>query len=243
MSWTSKRLVIAAAFIFAAHVFAIFTLQTRKPILSRIATTGSPRVYFPSPTSTLSPGELDGLNDPLAFASANPRGFSGAAWMNRPQMDYAPSNATPPPQFLSFRRSELGSPARPLAEVSRIGSLPFISLALPKPEHRSTLTLEGDLAARPLITTLPALPIQVATEVLSNTVVQLGVQADGYPFSARIITGSGSHAADLAALQIAQKIRFAPNRNKSDLQWGELTFQWFTAEPPSTNNPANPPLK
>ena len=240
MNWTNQRIAIVAGFIFAAHVFAIFTLHTHEPILARIATTGSPRAYFPAPAKSPSPGELEPLDDPMAFASANPRGFSGAAWMNRPKIDYAPSTAVRQPQFLGFRRTPIDVPtSRETDESPKITPLPFVDLALPKPEHKSTLTIEGDLASRAMMTKRPEPPIQVAADVLSDTVVQLGVEADGYPFSARIITSSGSHAADLAALQIAQKIRFVPNRTNRALQWGDLTFQWFTAEPPGTNKVVN----
>ena len=86
----------------------------------------------------------------------------------------------------------------------------------------------------------PTIPIQFASDVLSNTVIQVGIQADGFPLSSRIISGSGSRGADLTALQIANGVRFTPlsaatARTEGALEWGELVFQWFTTEPIATN--------
>ena len=45
--------------------------------------------------------------------------------------------------------------------------------------------VQAALRAKP-----PEIPIQFASDVLSNTVVQLGVRGDGFPFTARIVSGS-----------------------------------------------------
>jgi outer membrane biosynthesis protein TonB len=233
MSWTTKRLLVIAALLLAAHLFAIFTLHTRDPILARIAMTGTPRRYFPTPppASIPSPAEPDSLIDPLAFASANPRGFSGPAWMDRPKTIYATSNSIAQPKFLTSRAALTKGPD-PLDPTPPATPLPFIQLAIPKTERQSTLAIDGPLAARLPASGLPTPPNQTAAEVLGNTTIQLGVQADGFPFSARIINGSGSRAADLIALRLAKQIRFAPG--PTNLEWSDLTFQWFT-EPPATN--------
>lgn len=218
--------------LFAAHVVGIFALHTREPIMTRVESTRGRPAADPAPS--VAP-ELDGLNDPLIFAGAHPRGFSAHAWLDRPRMDYAQTNRPVAPRFLAYARpaeqqkTELAAP--------RLSTpLPFLPLSLQAPPARSALMVEGALAERPLLET-PALSAQFATDVLSNSVVQLGIQGDGFPISARIISGSGRREADLSALQIANGLRFAP-RPGTSVQWGQLVFQWFTAEPTGTNLPA-----
>lgn len=236
MSWTGKRLLVLAVTILAAHVFAIFALHTREPLMARMAVTGSPR--FGASQFTNAPSEgVNGLNDPLTFAGAHPRGFSAHAWLNHPKMEYASSNRPAPPRFLAYSRPAEQTPA--IASTPQVAApLPFLKASLSNPPPRSLFFVEGGLIGRPLLGA-PALPLQFGTDVLSNSVVQIGVQADGYPVSARIVRGSGRRDADLTALQIANSVRFAP-RKENSVQWGELVFQWFTAEPPSTNAPAPP---
>jgi hypothetical protein len=240
MSWTHKRLGIFAAVILAAHVVAIFALHSRQPILER--TTGSLRIFRLPPAGAKQPPtiEVNGLNDPLTFAGANAHGFSAPAWLTSPQMTYVSTNPIAPPKFLVFARESAIPPANQKASELD-SSLPFLNFTTSNPPPKSTLAIEGGLARRPLVSS-PTIPIQSATDVLSNTVVQAGVQANGFPLSLRIISSSGSRGADLGALQIANTIRFAaiPEIKLQDpnaLQWGELVFQWFTVEPATTNRP------
>jgi hypothetical protein len=248
MSWTRQRVPILAMVIFVAHVIAIFALHTPTPMLALPEAFRSPRMPTPQMT-TNNLLEAEELNDPLVFAGAHQHGFSAAAWMMRPKQEYVLTNSAPAPRFLSFVRPPTEFPAvENLAEASRSSDLPFVEFALPKEMPKSTLAVQGALEQRRVMSA-PEIPTQFATDVLSNTVVQVGVRADGFPFSTRVISGSGSRAADLQALDIANRVRFAPSmpvsvqkRNAAEaigdpgeLQWGEFVFQWFTTEPIVTN--------
>jgi hypothetical protein len=239
MSWTRQRVLVLAGVIFVAHLIVLSACHT--PDLMVVLPDGfrSPRRVNAS-TSTNSVIELDGLNDPIVFAGAHQHGFSAFAWMMRPRNDYELTNSPPVPRFLAFARSSTELPAAPRADVEPQSALPFISFNLPKEPPRSILRVEGGLENRPLIKA-PALAIQIGSDVLTNSVIQVGVRADGFPFSARIISGSGSRLADLTALDLAYKARFAAlppsaSRDPVELQWGELVFQWFTADAAATNN-------
>jgi hypothetical protein len=244
MKWTRHKVTVLAATIFAAHVIAIFALHTPPPMVMLPDGFRAPlRPLTPPTTNGLA--ELDGLNDPLVFAGAHQHGFSAAAWMIRPHLDYTLTNSAPQPRYLAFSRTAADFPPTDTKLFSRHDqNLPFVDFQLPVETPRSRLAIEGDLRNRTL-TTAPEIPIQYASDVLSNSVVQIGVRADGFPFTARIVSGSGSRAADLTALDIANKLRFVPASliNSSDsadpaaLQWGELQFQWFTTEPSATNAP------
>jgi TonB family protein len=238
MKWSRQRWVLMTCLIFAAQVGAIFGLHTREPLRVRL-----PEIEPLRPggfTTNSLPTDADEVNDPLIFAGAHPQGFSGAAWLMAPKSEVSFSNSVAAPAFLEFQasRSEIAVSNRPAAISS---ALPFVQLSPPKEATRQSLLLvEGGLAARKL-RNAPVVPLQYGAEVLSPTVVQVAVEGDGFPQSARVISGSGSRGADATALQIVNGLRFeraAPNEPANKLQWGNLIFQWATTEAPSTNAPA-----
>jgi hypothetical protein len=110
----------------------------------------------------------------------------------------------------------------------------------------SELRVEGELARRPLITR-PALRSWTNSDLLSNTVVRLLVDAHGYPQTATLLSGSGSVEADQFALRTAAQARFAPlprlavRPSASRLEWGNLIFEWHTLLPADTNTLTLPP--
>ena len=241
MSWSRKRLTIVATIIFLAHVIGIFALHTPRPMVTLPGGFRAART-LPAATRTNSTSELDGLNDPLVFAGAHEHGFSAWAWMMRPKQEFALTNPPPGPRYLAFVRSPIELPAESESKFRREDDLPELQFALPSDPQKSILMVEGDLKNRGLIRPIEV-PVQIASDVLSNTVVQVAVRVDGFPFSARVISGSGSRGADDVALDLAKKARFSalPQVRPGDgaeMQWGELVFQWFTAGPNMTNSPA-----
>lgn len=245
MSWSRKRLAIVATVIFLAHVVAIFAIHTPRPMVMLPDDFRTAR-FMPVPAATNHAAELDGLNDPLVFAGAHEHGFSAAAWMMRPRQEFALTNAPTPPRYLAFSRTPLELPRETDVWPRRETDLPLLQFALPREQVRSKLMIEGDLKNRGLIRPIEV-PIQNGSEVLSNTVVQVAVRADGLPFSARIVSGSGSRGADVIALNLANKARFSAlpqirAGERAEMQWGELVFQWFTANPAATNSAPKTPV-
>lgn len=240
MSWSRKRLAIVATVIFLAHVIAIFAIHTPRPMVVLPDGFRTPRA-LPVPLTPNEVAELDGLDDPLVFAGAHEHGFSAAAWMMRPRQEFAITNAPSSPRYLAFSRTPLELPAESGFLIQREADLPLVQFNLASEPRKSMLMIEGDLKKRSLVKAIEV-PMQQGAEVLSNTVVQVAVRADGFPLTARIISGSGSRGADVTALDLATKARFSPLPQVRPgegvkVQWGELVFQWFTADLAGTNAP------
>ncbi|HUS35439.1 MAG TPA: hypothetical protein VM680_08825, partial [Verrucomicrobiae bacterium] len=181
MSWSRKRLTIVATIIFLAHVIAIFAIHTPRPMVILPDGFRAPRT-LPAPTGTNHTAELDDLNDPLVFAGAHEKGFSAAAWMMRPRREFALTNPPTPPRFLAFVRTPLELPGASDLKSRGEDDLPEFQFALPGDPQKSILMIEGELKKRGLIKPIEV-PVQIASDVLSNTVVQVAVRADGFPFS------------------------------------------------------------
>ncbi len=188
----------------------------------------------------------------------NRHGFSGAAWLQFQTPEFDRQNWTEPPRPLPLAVAQLGGS---LSEYVRT-NLPATFELAPKPEPelevvvpdanlgvaRSTLTVEGELANRPLLSQFQ-LPSWPGTEILTNSEVLVGVDARGEGFSSVLVEtkGSGSREADAAGLKFALAARFKPLRwtgpgqlpdAEKRLQWGRLIFHWNTIPIPATNAPA-----
>jgi len=80
-----------------------------------------------------------------------------------------------------------------------------------------------------------------SADLLTNTVVQVLVDADGNVVSPALLPpGSGDSRADQRALEVARTARFQPLRGSSPaLTVGVLVFEWRTVA--LTNAPASNP--
>ncbi len=165
-------------------------------------------------------------------------------------LEYHPAEWTEPPRPLTPPLEGLGSALgefvrneafRPFdVDNGRArqteGALPILSEDLV--ETQSAASVEGDLARRPLLSSFNP-GSQPAAEILSNSVVQIAVDAEGRVFSPALVQGSGSKAADTDALALAKSARFqplmrsVPNISAPSLTWGRVVFHWHTV--PSSN--------
>lgn len=228
MSWSRNQLIGLSVLVFAGQIGAIFALHTREPLRTKIGPLIPTR---PGAFATNSIGtEAEELNDPLVFAGAHEQGFSAYAWMRLPQIELARTNSISPPNFLEFQRIPMEIPATNHFHTLA-PDLPYLRLTISNPPPKQLpVVIRGPLADRPLLTKIIP-PPQIDPELSSNTVVQIAIQPDGFPFSTRLLASSGSRPADLTALHLARDARFAPDKT-TPLQWGELVFQWQIA---STN--------
>lgn len=201
-------------------------------------------------------GDLLALMDPTLFAVPHRRGFSGPGWLEVQPRKFEPFVWSNPPGWLELPLADLGEAFQRFIETNAFDAihiLPHSELELTWPERAETVhlpqasrfRLSGDLAQRRLLT-VPRLRSWPSPELLTNSVVQLVVDAAGLPISLTLLAGSGSKDADHYALAQARGSRFEPasaagtSRGPAGLSWGELIFEWYTT-PPLTNAPAAGP--
>jgi len=251
--WPRRRWWWTIALVFAGQVGLILWLGERGPVRSRPS--------GPSPTLRLAGGispEVLALQDPTLFALPHWQGFSGPAWLKVSPIPNRPSDWSEEPWTLPLCVTQLGALASLPVQTNRLAPLqllpalePAWALADPPPQplspEQSRLRIEGDLAAYRLLTTLD-LPSWQHNDVLTNTGVQMLVNADGRPVSAILLFTSGYKPADDHALAQARMARFEisgaagqpwqpPSTPLAHLARGLLLFDWHTVPLPPTNAP------
>jgi hypothetical protein len=250
--WSAGRWWGVITVVFCGQLALIFWLSDRTPL--------RPRPAAPAPILRLagqaSTGLLE-LSDPTLFALPHRHGFAGLAWLSAPPPELPGFSYTSAPEWLSLSLPRPGTafnrfiqtnvfavsqlPANPEPEAGR--SEPVL---LPPARERSEVRVEGELATRQRLTPV-GLPSWPHTELLTNSVVQMVVDADGRPVSVVLLQTNGLREADLAALARARSARFAPLRGGgagrtnrlADLSWGSLVFEWHTVS--ATNDAAGKP--
>ena len=246
-AWTRPRWVLFIGMAFAAHVGFIFAFGDRTPIVPR-AIINAPAMQFTTHRS-----EREQLDDPTLFALPHPNGFAGAAWLRRPQIEFAPFRWTEPPRLLALAGDQLGATFQQHLAPKGFARLEVEILPPPEPTsppprdragitaRRSASSLGGELAQRRWLNAPPELPSWPAPDLLTNTVVQVWVDADGQILSpALLLPGSGSKEADQLAMKLARAARFAPlPGSRTKLTPGALIFEWHTV--PQTNSIPVPP--
>jgi TonB family protein len=236
--------------VLAGQIGCIFWLAARKPEPPLPPVTG-PVLY--QPTDQIA--DLPGVTDPTLFILHNEHGFSGPAWLQFPPANYALEPWTEPARPLELSLPQLGATLREFAQADR--PRPFEMALKPEPqlsalgylplgETPSTFTIEGDVAGRALLTPLQ-LQSWPAADILTNSEVQIAVDAAGRVFSAALIGGSGSPQANSNALSLVRSARFQPLRWVGDgpppaspgrLSWGKIIFRWHTVALPATTGQA-----
>lgn len=240
-SWPWHRWGLLIGLAFAAHVGFIFAFGDRQPLVPR-ETVNAPALQF----TTHRTGQQQ-LDDPTLFALPHPHGFASVAWMRRPRIEFAPYRWTEPPRPLALVVAQLGATFQQRMATNRFARLALE--ALPPPEltrlsapdlkfittRASTPRLGGELAQRRWLNAPTNLPSWPAADWLTNSVVQVWVEADGQILSpALLLPGSGSKDADQLALKVARAARFAPlPGGVAKLTPGALIFEWHTV--PLTN--------
>lgn len=189
--------------------------------------------------------------DPASFALPSLRGFSGSAWLSFKPLQPGFSTSTSEPSWLELKEDDLANVFDRLFPTNRVTTLQIADVPLPPligtvPQVTRELVLpgssvraEGPLAGR-LLVNEAALPPQPNTDVLTNTTVQVLVDAEGKTLSGTILSSCGSKEADAFALKWAHKLRFKPLRlggdgkaNADQLACGKLIFEWQTVPPPT----------
>ena len=255
--WSVRRWWIAIAIVCALQVVLVIGLQDRSPVRPRRAA-AAPAFRFGDSRM----GELLMVEDPTLFALPHLEGFSGEAWLKVPAVGFRATDWSEPARLLPPEILELAGGFRSFVQTS--GAPSFLSIAIVKPEWvvpesfsvappptASRLRIEGDLAKRRLLS-VPQLPPWTNTDLLTNSIVQLLVDAQGNPVSAVLLRpgltppSPKQEEANQQALELARAARFEPTRPRtppnpgkpaSGLSIGTMIFEWQTIPVSSTNAP------
>ena len=247
-SWSITRWIVCVLLAFAIHVGLLFAFGNPKPVAPRTVV-NAPKIQL-----TASRSELQSLDDPTLFALPHPKGFAAAAWLQLPQVEFAPFRWTEPPQLLDLPAARLGSAFLHFAQTNAVPKVEAETLVpiqttrvilSDEPtnlKQHSTVSTSSGIAKRRWLNSPALLRSWSASDLLTNTVIRIVVDADGQVFSPALIPpGSGSKAADQYALEIARASRFTPMPRHAAQMIGALVFEWHTVPVPETNAPASKP--
>lgn len=242
--WSRRRWAAVVALVFGLHVGLILMLEDRVPVTLRGR---EPRlavglVLDPATSQRL----LDtlGIGDPTVLPLGNPRGGVAPAWRGYSPVEQRLQAGDTPVAAVAQSVSRLGGVFEEFVQTNAaspapVPDRPAVQPVLPvksavSPPGRSTLRVQGVLAARPLIE--PTLPRSWQhTNLLAETTVELFVNAAGEVLSPRLSSGGGAkdsvqRAADQHALDLARSLRFQPLAN-APLTPGAIVFHWHVAAP------------
>jgi hypothetical protein len=248
---------IAVSLVFLTQVALVFWLSKSSVSVIR-KTPIAPELRITQARSD----QILSFEDPTLFVLPHPMDFSGSVWMSVPELKFQSQEWSEPPRWLDVPGAELGQafvrfvqtnatadfqlPVSVQPELTMPQVIPILPISKP-----GQMRIEGPLANRQLIN-LSKLPVQTSADLLTNSIVQVLVNAGGRTVSAVLLPpGSGSVSADQDALRIAENARFksietvGPGRTvqsaSSGLTFGTMIFEWQTIPPtnaaPTTTQP------
>jgi hypothetical protein len=256
LRWPLRRWATTILIVFAGQLGFIFWLSASSQSRTHPVIAPPPDVYLASSRSNL----VLALNDTTLFALPHRQTFSGQAWLTLPNLTFESFLWTENGSNVWFElnREELGSAFRKTLENEFVSTparvapagerrrLPELAAADLFPTN-STLTLGRDLAQRRLKGTF-TLRSKAHTDILTNSVVQVLVDAEGRTVSCTLLPpGCGLNEADQEAVALARAARFqsvrpeGPNHPRiptEGLTLGQMIFQWHTLLLRDTNAPA-----
>lgn len=245
ISWSGGRWIVYILLAFGLHIGLIYALSDHRPAPPRVVKNAAAIKVVSDRTDDYQ------LDDPTLFARPHPRGFAAETWLRLPEVTFAQFRWTEPPRLLPLPLEQLGAIFLRLAKTNAAIARETVLLApaqttvLPPVDRESaptysTLRVSGNLTGRTLRNPPTPLPLQPAQENLTNSVVQVLVDARGQVISAVLtLPGSGSKTVDQSALKIARNTRFNPVPDPNRLTVGKLIFEWQMG--PATNAPTTTP--
>jgi TonB family protein len=238
VKWSRKKIFVFIVFMFVAHLGFIFLFGTKKNPAPR-SPDNVPHFQIVNDSAG-----LVALDDPTLFAQPHIEDFAPAVWRQMPKIEEptiswgeAPPFLTPDVEwfgaaFNSFMTSNrFAKPALNFKPAPQL-SAPAVQIESMLPQ-RSTVQIGGDISRRPLNEAINA-PTLAYNDVIAPSRVQVLVGAGGEVASVALLDSSGYDMADLKALELARRARFAPAKG---LAFGEMIFNWHTVPVLTTNAP------
>lgn len=252
--WSTRRWLAVMGLFFLSQVFLIWWLGESRPPQARTPE-AQPGIVQPVEI----PSAILELADPTLFYRPTWHGFSGAAWLAIGAHEYQSPEWTDPPRFLALEENQLGGTLRELVVASQpkpfqlsekiepsITPVPMLGPETALPAE-SYFELQGTLAFR-APDRWPPLPSRPSADLLRDTLLRVGLDADGWVCSAIVIQpGSGDADADRLALETIRTVRFAPAKRSaaasvgSGIVFGTAAVHWMTVPPvPAITNTPPP---
>jgi hypothetical protein len=238
-TWTRRRFWVTAGALFLLQgvMILLFGAHGGKKVVASTAP-----VDFRMLGTPLSPGELSReflAADPTVFPLPSHHGFSGRAWLRSSAKSKTPDDIEKP-AWLEIETAQLGTN---FPTLNNSALIPFgladqrglqlepwpVFLAPELVRTQSFFVVQGPRPLNPP-SSLPAWP---SLQLLTNSVVQIAVDAAGQVMASRLLARSGSPAADITALEDARRLRFRPTPGAGPV-WAEAVFAWQTATPATT---------
>jgi hypothetical protein len=250
-AWSPLRWTGVLVIIFGAQVGLMFWLGRRGAVSAPPA---RPAMEVRVPEDQLA--EIPGADSPTLLVTPNPEGFS-SVWLRAPEITNQPAEWTGQPDGTLPR--PFNPPGGELEGLVNDGPARTVSvLDRPEPEVKtvgirpdavadSSFSLEGDLARRTLLAR-PALVSPASDAALSNSIVEIDVDAEGVVADPPVIVpggSSGSAETDAYARRVAKALQFQPLPRAgsrggippAERTWGTVVFEWRTLPAPATNQP------
>jgi len=251
--WSRRRLHGLVLLCFAAQVILVVLFGERRTSALKPGLFATSVHLLSDPWSMEQLAAFTELGDPSAFALPSQEGFSRAGWLTYKLVPDEFADTPEEPKWLQLDAEGLGrnlsaflaTNATPpiriadesMPELAALQARPSAELEFPQSELR----IGGALAQRKLLTPL-TVPPWPHTDILTNSVVHLLVDADGAPISTALVWGSGSKEADNFAVAATKRLRFKPARAGESVMSGTATFLWHTLPPRATTNILSPGL-
>ncbi|MEY2410717.1 MAG: hypothetical protein QOF48_3387 [Verrucomicrobiota bacterium] len=252
--WTARRWLYAVVTVFTMETSLLLYVGQREETVA-VRPPFRTAVHFVfDPWSSEQLDRLPAMSDPSLFALPGESGFSGEAWLRPAPLLFQPKHWSGEICWLPLDEKALGAGFVQFAATNFIAPPLVVDQPVPpllryEPHFpsdpfppRSRLRLEGELGSRSLVSPL-AIRSWTHSDLLSNTVVQAAIDADGHVMLASLLVESGFPSADAEALKLAALARFrALPRAARDatgagpLAWGRMIFQWHTVSRSATNS-------
>jgi hypothetical protein len=240
---------LAIGIVFAAQLGLVFWLGNPPPV-KHFQPASVPVIYIPDSRYR----DLLAISDPTLFILPHLDNFSGDAWLKMAPRKFSPTNWTEPTRPLELPKEQLGATFVAFMQTNRsrrfqprieseLDTAAAAEAPLPPISVPSRMYVEGDLAKLRLLTRLH-LPPRTNSDLLTNTVIRMVVDAQGDTYSSVIWAGSGDNETDYLALTNSRAIRFSPPEPEAlrtvptnKMVLGNLIFEWRTVPPAPTNAP------
>jgi TonB family protein len=238
--WKRGKWIAVIAFVFVLQV-GLMIWGSQKRLAERVVYPAEPKVAFAPAAGKVNREWLE-LENPFLFAAASGNGFSGEAWLRKPEWEVPEPKSRIAPAFLQLaearkiKGAEERLPEFAFARQRRATAvLPQEVSPREEPKRQSELEL-GGFSGRGLATPLP-LPVQFHSDILNETIVEAIVGRDGLVISARILENCGLARVDQEALELAKRARFLSAKSRENVpEVGKLIFRWHTLHLSDTNN-------